>query len=307
LSISVTGGNTGGGATGNTYNFSTRLDGNDTITGSGGTADVLNITGSGTGSATVTAIETINFTTSTAAQTFTTGAIALPATGTITAAASTVAVTLDASALNLTTSGTIIDGPGNDTINVPTADAERLLLTLNLSSGGSDTVIIAEDVVSIADAGVRISNFTTGLGVGADALDLRTGVATAFNSGPINFVTLTTAGSVTANTIVEINQAAFTATSLTDTSNGGLVEAALAAAFTTTSADLSGADDGASTVFVILYGAGAASGTAGIYSMVITAAGSLAAGNVGTGDISVELIGLLTGITADSFVASNFA
>jgi len=306
LSNSVTGGNTGGGATGNTYNFSTRLDANDTITGSTGTADVLNITGNGTGSNTVTAIETINFTTSTAGQLFTTGLIALPATGTITAAASTVAVQIDASLLNLTGSGTIIDGPGNDTINVPTVDAERLLLTLNLSSGGSDTVIIAEDVVSVTDAGVRINNFTTGLGVGADALDLRTAVTTAFNSGPINFVTLTTAGGVTANTIVEINQAAFTATSLTDTADGGLVEAALAGAFTTTSANLAAANDGASTVFVILYGAGAASGTAGIYSMVITSGADLTAGNIATGDISVELIGLLTGITADSFVASNF-
>jgi hypothetical protein len=306
LSITVTGGNTGGGATGNTYNFGTRLDANDTITGSGGTVDVLNITGSGTGSVNVTAVETINFTTSTAGQTFTTGAIVLPATGTITAAASTVAVTIDASDLNLTTSGTIIDGPGNDIISVPTVDAERLLLTLNLSSGGSDTVIIADATVATTDTGVRINNFTTGLGVGADSLDLRTAVATSFNSGPINFVTLTTAGGVAANTIVEINQAAFTATSLTDTADGGLVEAALAGAFTTTSADLSAANDGASTVFAILYGSGPASGTAGIYSMVLTAAGSLAAGNVATGDISVELIGLLNNVTADSFVASNF-
>ena len=293
------------GGTLSTYNFGTSLTAVDTIAGGAG-ADVLNITGSGTGSANITAIETFNFTTSTAAQTFTTGAIALPATGTITAAASTVAVTIDATDLNLTTSGTIIDGPGNDTITLPGADAERVLTTLTLSSGGSDNVIIVDATVAIIDQGVRINNFTTGVAAGADTLDLRSGVTTAVNTGPGNFVTLTAAGGVAAGTIVEINQAAFTSSSLIDVADGGLVETALAGAFTTTSADLSAANDGASTVFVILYGAGAAAGSAGIYSMVITSTNNLTGGNIATGDISVELIGLLSGITADSFVASNF-
>ena len=293
------------GGTLNTYNFGATLTAVDTITGGAG-ADVLNITGSGTGSANITAIETFNFTTSTAARTFTTGAIALPATGTITAAASTVAVTIDATSLNLTTSGTIIDGPGNDTITLPGADAERVLTTLTLSSGGSDNVIIVDATVAIIDQGVRINNFTTGVAAGADTLDLRSGVTTAVDTGPGNFVTLTTAGGVAAGTIVEINQAAFTSSSLIDVADGGLVETALAGAFTTTSADLSAANDGASTVFVILYGAGAAAGSAGIYSMVITSTANLTGGNIATGDISVELIGLLSNITADSFVASNF-
>ena len=294
------------GGTLSTYNFGASLTAADTITGGTG-ADVLNITGSGTGSAGITAIETINFTTSTASQTFTTGAIVLPSGGTITAAASTVAVTIDASSLDLTsTIGTIIDGPGNDTITVPGADGERVLTTLTLSSGGSDNVIIVDATVATTDTGVRINNFTTGVGAGADTLDLRTGVTTAYNATPADFVTLTTAGGVAANTIVEINQAAFTTSSLIDTANGGLVEIALAGAFTTTSTDLSAANDGASTVFVILYGAGAAAGSAGIYSMVITSTSNLTGGNIATGDISVELIGLLSNITADSFVASNF-
>jgi len=138
LSISVTGGNTA-----STYNFRTTLDGNDTITGTAG-SDSLTITGSGIGSATVTAIETINFTTSTASQTFATGALALPASGTITAAASTVGVSIDATALDLTTSGTIIDGPGNDTITATVSNLERKLETISLASGGSDTVVLTD-------------------------------------------------------------------------------------------------------------------------------------------------------------------
>ncbi len=308
LDNSVTGGNTGGGATGNTYNFSTRLSAGDTITGSTGTADVLNITGSGIGSASVTAIETINFTTSTVAQTFETGVIALPATGTINAAASTVAVTIDASLLNLTGSGTIIDGPSNDTINAPTVDAERVLLTLTLSSGGGDTVIISDAGNAIGDSGVRINNFTAGLGAGGDTLDLRTAAATAFNSASINFVTLAAVGTVNRNTIVEINQAVAATTSLTATADGGLVDQAIAAAFTTgnAAATLVGVDEGARTVFVVLYGAGAAFGTAGIYSVLLAAA-DLRAADIATTDVIVELIGVLNNVTADSLVASNFA
>ena len=308
LTTSVTGGNTGGGATGNTYNFSTRLSANDTITGSGGTADVLNLTGNGIGGANITAIETINLTTSTAAQTFETGLIALPATGTITAAASTVAVTIDASLLNLTGSGTIIDGPGNDTITAPTVDGERVLLTLTLSSGGSDTVIINDAGNAIGDSGVRINNFTAGLGAGGDTLDLRTAAATAFNSSAINFVTLAAAGNVSRNTIVEINQAVAATTSLTATADGGLVDQAIAAAFTTGNAagSLAALDEGARTVFVVLYGAGGAFGTAGIYSVLLRAA-DLTAADVATTDVIVELIGVLNNVTADSLVASNFA
>jgi len=308
LSITVSGGNTGGGATGNTYNFGTRLDAADTITGSDGTADVLNLTGSGIGGAAVTAIETINFTTSTAAQTFETGLIALPATGTITAAASTLAVTINASLLNLTGSGTIIDGPGNDTITVPTVDGERVLLTLTLSSGGSDTVIINDAGNAIGDSGVRINNFTTGLGAGGDTLDLRTAAATAFNSSAINFVTLAAVGTVNRNTIVEINQAVAAVTSLTDTADGGLVEQAIAAAFTTgnAAASLAALDEGGRTVFAVLYGAGGAFGTAGIYSVLLAAA-DLRAADIATGDVIVELIGVLNNVTADSLVASNFA
>jgi len=298
LDISVTGGNAA-----SIYNLGLTLTAGDTITGTAG-SDILNITGSGTGSDKVSAIETINFTTSTASQTFTTGAIALPATGTITAAASTVAVAIDASSLDLTTSGTIIDGPGNDTISIPTTDAERGLLTLTLSSGGSDTVIFVDGGNSISDLGVTINNFTTGVATGSDVLDLRTGAATAFNSAPINFVTMSTVTGAAANTIIEINQALATTTSFA-TTNGGLAEQAIAAAITTLSADLTNANEGARTSFVILYGAGAQAGNAAIYSCLF-AASNLSAGNVGTGDIILELMGIVNSVTADSFVASNF-
>jgi hypothetical protein len=299
LSIRVSGGNAA-----TTYNLGTRLDGNDTITGTAG-ADVLNITGSGTGSATVTAVETINFTTSATGQIFTTGATALPDTGIITAAASTVAVTIDASLLNLTTAGTLIDGPGNDTISVPTDDAERALLTLTLSSGGSDTVIFVDGGNVIGNNGVTINNFTTGVTAAADILDLRTGAATAYNSGPGQFTTLSTAGGVAMNSIVEINQALATTTSFA-TTDGGLAETAIAAAITTLSTSGGGgADEGTRTGFVILYGAGAQSGNAALYSVLYRGA-DLTAGNVATTDIIIELLGVVNGVVADSFVASNF-
>jgi Ca2+-binding RTX toxin-like protein len=291
------------GGTLSTYNFGSSLTAVDTITGGTG-ADVLNITGSGVGSANITATETINFTTSTAAQTFTTGAIALPNTGTITAASSTVAVTIDASLLDLTTAGTLIDGPGNDTISVPTDDAERALLTLTLSSGGSDTVIFVDGGNVIGDVGVTINNFTTGVAAAADILDLRTGATTAYNSGPGQFSSLSTAGAVAANSIVEINQALATTTSFA-TTDAGLAEVAIAAALTTVTANLAVANEGARTSFVILYGAGAQSGNAAIYSVLLRAA-DLTAGNVATTDIIIELMGIVNGVVADSFVASNF-
>jgi len=292
LSITVTGGNAA-----TTYNLGTRLDGNDTITGTAG-ADVLNITGSGTGSATVTAVETINFTTSTAAQTFTTGATALVAAGTITAAASTVAVTIDASDLNLTTSGTIIDGPGNDTISTPTVDAERALATLTLSSGGSDTVVLVDAAhattnVAGANNSITINNFTTGIGTGSDRLLLEYTAGTLLTV----FQTISTAGAAmtdAAVTVAEIDSAVGTLSDFTAVGSAAAVENLIATAVGTMAANTG-------NLYVIIYGSAANSGKAAVYHAYTTANNQ----DVAAANTVVDLVAVLNNITADSFVAGN--
>jgi hypothetical protein len=192
-----------------TYNFGASLTAADTIAGGTGN-DVLNITGNATGSANITGIETINFTTSTASRTFTTGAIALPAAGNITAAASTVAVAIDASSLDLTTSGTITDGPGNDTITATVANLERKLQTVSLASGGSDTVIVTDALHMKDESGTDVLATTAtstsgsvtlgaahGFGVG-DSVAIGVGTAlTGFAAGTYTVVTVPTTSSFT--------------------------------------------------------------------------------------------------------------
>lgn len=295
---------TGGTGVANTFNFGTTLDANDTITGSTAT-DIVNVTGSATLSANVTNVETINFTTSTAAQTLTTGAFATNAAGTtITAAASTVAVTINAAGVTSTNALTIIDGAGNDTINVSTTVASRATEVVTLSTGGSDTVVINDLVHAAAgQTGVTINNFTTGVGAAADVLRLQFD-ATASQANFLGDYTVVTAAaqaatvvnSTTTLTVFEVNQAAASTTSLTDVANGGLVETALATAFGTVT------NAGGFEAAVILYGTGAAAGNAGLYSVVFTDAA-----DAGTANMTVELIGVLNGVTADSFVSSNIA
>jgi hypothetical protein len=287
LSITVTGGNAN-----STYNMGTRLDGNDTVTGTAGTADVMNVTGTGTGAATITAVETINFTTSTAAQTFTTGAIALPAAGTITAAGSTVAVSVNAGALNLTTSGTIIDGQGNDTMTVPTADGERVLLTLNLSSGGADSVNIVNTAAAGTVNGVTLTNFTTGITAAADNINLTLGDG----DQTVGFQTVTAAATaVAADALtVEINSAVGAVTSF-DAGAGGLVETLLAASLGTFAPNTG-------DFAVIVYGAGAQAGNAALYEVITTANNQ----DITAALITVELVGIFNGVTADSFESANF-
>jgi Ca2+-binding RTX toxin-like protein len=287
------------GGTANTYNMGATLSAADTLTGGSG-SDVLNITGSGTGSSAITAIETVNYTTSTASTTFTTGAIALVAAGTITAAASTVAVAIDATALDLDTSGTIIDGPGADTITAPTTDGERALLTVNLSSGGADTLIIDNAAFSTTvDSGVRVSNFTTGITANADVLTIKLGGTSA--AAGANFATYTAAtnGTIAAK-VIEINAAVATASTFT-AADAGALEVAIATAVGT-AADYSG---GAGVGYFIVYGSGANADKAALV-MATTTVADLSATNVGTANFSIELIGVFSGVAADSFVVGNF-
>jgi hypothetical protein len=292
LTISVTGGDTA-----STYNAGTRLSNADTITGTAG-SDTLNITGSGVGSTNVSAIETINFTTSTASQTFETGALRLPNTGVITAAASTVAVTIDATALTITTAGTIVDGPGNDTISLPSADGQRAVTTLTLSSGGSDRVNLVDaanagTAVGAVSGAATINNFTTGIGAGSDRLLLQYTAGTLLTT----FQVISTAGTAVAaapSTVIAIASSLGTLSDFTAIAADLAVENLIANAVGTSAANTA-------DFFVIAYGSGANSGRAAVYHAYTTANNQ----EVTAANTVVDIVGILTGITADSFVAGN--
>jgi hypothetical protein len=291
-----------GGTGADTVAFGANLTANDFFDGGTG-SDVITITGAATGSNKLSNVETVQVNFGTAA-TFTTGAMAPGVASTITAAGSTAAVTLDASAYAVTTSLTIIDGAGNDTITGPNAnDAVRALTTVTLSTGGADTINVknAAHDATTANA-VTVNNFTTGAVAGSDVLKIATAqvfggdyrVVTALNQD------LTVGGKVNPAagqySVVEINQAVATTTNLSDVADGGLVEQAIAAAV----GNYDETND--YNVIVVLYGSGAANGNAGVYAVDLAANA-----NVGTANITVELIGIVNGVAADSFVTSNFA
>lgn len=280
------------------------------VTGSAG-ADTLTLSTSST-IANVTAVETIQFNATTAAQTLTTGAYnfgAATATN-ITAAGATQGVTIDASGIITITAGhtvLITDSAQNDTIIVSTTDGARALQTVTLT-GGNDVVRIVNDAHNgTVNSAVTINGFTAGAGATADQLDLRHNVATVFDSSAADFVTITAAdtnGSV-ARKIVEFSVAGQQAANLSDVSDGGAVEAVIAGGLGNTGVNLVAADAGNRTFFAVVYGTGADANKAGIYTVQYEAA-DLSATNVGTGNITVELIGLVNNVAADSFVASNF-
>jgi hypothetical protein len=284
------------GGTANTYNMGLTLTSADTLTGGSGN-DVLVVTGTGGATTAVTAIETIQFTTSTAAQTLTLDtAFDTGVNTTVTAAASTVAVTIHAgastssSATGTTTDTlTIIDGPGNDAITIPAADADRVLTTLTLSSGGADRITFTNAAVSGTGLNfVTVNNFTTGIAADADSI---TGLSLT------SYQTLASAGAVTTSaSLVEVNSGVVAVTSF-DASAGGIVEVALDNAMST----YGGADG--SSFYTIVYGAGAQANKAALYGVTVTTA---ATGITAT-NIVVELVGVFNTITADSFVSANFS
>lgn len=289
-----------GGTGADTVAFGTNLTANDFFDGGAG-ADIITITGTATGSNKLSNVETVQVNFATAA-TFTTGAMAPGASSTITAAGSTAAVTLDASAYGVTTGLTIIDGAGNDTITGPNAnDGVRGQTTVTLSTGGADTINVknAAHDATTANA-VTVNNFTTGAVAGADVLKI---TMTEVFGGDYRVVTALgqDLGTVKTNpaagqySVIEINQSVATTASLSDVADNGLVEQAIAAAI----GNYDEAND--YNVVVVLYGTGAANGNAGVYSVAFDADA-----NMNSGKMSVELIGVVNGVAADSFVTSNF-
>ena len=277
-----------GGTGADTVSFGSALTANDTFAAGTG-SDVVTLTGSGTGSANITGVETIqlNFA---SAGTFTTGAIAPGVASTITAAGSTANVTLDASAYVATTSVTFVDGAGNDAFTVGGgSDAQRALTTVTLSTGGADTVTLANGAFNgTTTNSVTINNFGTTAGTNQDKI-AGLGITT------YQTVSAAATGVTAANSLVEVHQAAGLASAF-DAGNAGVVESTLQSALTTY-----GGADGTS-FYAVVYGTGAQSGNAALYQVNVTTAAT----GITTANVAVELVGVFNGVTADSFVSSNF-
>jgi hypothetical protein len=292
------------GSTGiDTFNMGALMTTDDQIAGGDG-VDVLVVTGAAAGDALIAGIETVTVAYTTAAALFTTGAMAPGAASTINASTSTFGMTLDATSYNVNTSLTVTDGAGADVITVPTLVASRGATTVNLVTGGADKIIINDLVfLGAGTSGLTVTNFTAGIGANADVMDINLDTTAGANLYLGNYIVATAAAqgvtilnSATELTIIEVNSAAATTTSLTDVAADGLVETAIATAIGTVTAA------GETQALVVLYGSGAATGSAGLYSVTFTAADAI------TGNVAVELIGILSGgITADSLVSGNFA
>ena len=292
-----------GGTGADTFNMGALMTTDDEIAGGTGT-DVLVVTGAAAGDAAYTGIETITVTYAEAA-TFTTGAMAPGAASTINASTSTAAVTLNATSYVPTTSLTITDGASNDVITAPALEASQNLTTINLSSGGSDTVALVDAETTVDATRLTINNFTTGIGAGADIFNIDlTHAGSVQNAfvGNYNIISsaaaaVTVTDSTTALTIVEVNSGVATAANLADSADGGSVEVALAIALGTVTM----ATVNTRSMLVIVYGTGADAGKAGLYGVVPTTGADAV-----TGNMTVDLIGIVNTVTADSFVASNF-
>ena len=282
------------GGTSNTYNMGAMLDGLDVITGAVGLTDVLNITGAATGSATITAVDTINVNYTTAIGTFTTGPITPGAIATtINASASTFAATLNLTGF-VTTGGTLVvtDGQANDVITHVSTDAINLLNTINLSSGGADTINYTNTTNPNTNSQLTIGSFTGGSGSGADKLVITTNAA---NTTGFRLIGAANAALPIANAVSVVNSSVVTVSDFTATAAGGAVEVAVTTAF-------NGVNPGATLAHIVaIYGSGANAGKAGIYNVLFSNAAVAAA------SIDVELIGVVTLVGgADTLVSANF-
>jgi hypothetical protein len=294
------------GSTGiDTFNMGALMTTDDQIAGGDG-VDVLVVTGAAAGDGAFGAIETITVAYTTAAATFTTGAMVPGAASTINASTSTFGVTLDAVAYDGTGSVTITDGAANDVITLNPTETEIGLVTVNLTTGGSDRIVLVDGATTADVTGFTVNGFTTGIGAGADTfnIDLRHVTDSVQSTFLGDYIIVTAAGqtgslidATTTLTIVEINSAAATATDLLDTSAGGSVEVALALALGTWQNDTVATR---SALFIV-YGSGASAGKAGLYNVVLTDNQDAV-----TGNLTADLIGIVNSVTADSFVASNF-
>jgi len=235
-----------------------------------------------TGTTTAAGAETVTLTT---AATLTTSTTMDSAVETIILANGTNGLTLAG-----TTAHTIVGGTGADTITVTTGTT-AVNQTINFG------VDVATDRISVNNPGVvitetknaTISNFN----VAHDAIktllngtSTTSGAFTAVAAGTNTAITAVTSGSIFEITGTNV-------ATLTDTADGGAVELAIINAFGTLT--------GTPNYTVALYGGG----NAAIYQVTIANGGGDNDVTVG-GDLTVELLIELVGVTADSLTSANF-
>jgi hypothetical protein len=215
--------------------------------------------------------------------------------------------TLDFNVLTTATNATMLvnDTSGNDTIDLTIAgtDTDSILAgtTISLAGGGADVIAFDNDDADASNAtGLTVTNFTAGSSATGDKLTITTARGTAY----IEYVDVSAAGTATADVdgrVFEIQSSVASVTDLTSVAANGAVEAAIATAIGTSTADNSGAANG--EFLVLVYGAGASSGDVGIYEAITSANNA----DITAANTAVELIAILDdGITANALTSANF-
>lgn len=183
---------------------------------------------------------------------------------------------------------TITGNSGNNTITI---DANSVAKTIALASGGNDTVVQESGTAS---AVATITGFT--VGASQDVFDFGTTAVTATAVATTGAAIVSAAaGSATNAYILQTNAFQING-ALTETGDGGAVELAILAAAMDAAP---GRADTQEAYFVLDNGT-----DTGIYRAVFAnTAGALNAAN----ELTVTLIGQISGVTADALVAANFS
>lgn len=262
------------------------------------TAETLQLTGA----ITMTRDQYVDFTTITAAGAA--DSITLTTAGTVSANAAVETYTLAAgtnaftfAATPAAATQTVNTVAGADTVNVTLANAATKQFVVALGADAvTDRISMTnsqQDVVADAAAGTANTRVTvSGFVVANDAVTVAlTGTGT-LNAGytAVTAGTNTAIGAAVASLgVIEIEASNLAA--LTDTSNGGTVETAVAAALGTY------ANNGGTFAVVVYSG-----GDAGIYTMVTTANNQ----DIVTGNMTLELVGVLSGVGTSNLTVANF-
>ncbi len=196
----------------------------------------------------------------------------------------------------------IYDGSGNNTITVASLDAARAITTVDLTAGGGDSLrfINNQTAGAASNTTATINGFTTGIAAGSDQFTVQNQAGNAYLT-TADFITLSTAGTADfTDKVVEIATAIGTVNSVSAAA-GGSFETLIAAAVVA-GPDASAA---AKSGYFLIYGSGSLAGNAYLVH-ALQATGNLSGGNLAATDITIEIVGTFTGITADAFVAGNF-
>ena len=208
----------------------------------------------------------------------------------VTASAAAVDISLGAITAVTNLDTVVVNGStGNNVITVPDVNALQNILTINLGTGGSDTLSLASDAITagttVANNEVTVNGFTAGSGTGSDVMKL---------TGYVGFTTVSTTSATAGSAlkVTKVNSNVATISDFTATANGGNVEVVLGGAI-----DMTGLTDG-NDIYVAIGGAGANSGNTAIYRVEVTTATTEA--------MVVDLIGVLVGTSVDDLGTGNF-